>query len=194
MGVGARSRLQGAGVVAVVVLGLVAGCSGEERKLPPWPTFSSPTAPLLTPTPKPTPPVKSALAREGTPEGAREFVGWFLQAYTYAYNHNDPTPLRDASTRGCVFCQARIDDIAKQKAAGQRLVGEQITPAGIAVVPGGTTKHTELMGFIDVAPYKVLDAKGKTVQSVGAARLQIDIAVAWDVVAGWRVIDARVTQ
>lgn len=191
-GVGARSRLLGAGVVAVAVLGLVAGCSGKEEKLPPWPTFSSPTAPQLTPTPKPTPPAKSALAREGTPAGAVEFVRWYLQAYEYAYAYGDPTPIRDVATAGCMQCRSIIARVTERKAAGQRVVGEHITSTRVAVAPNGTTKHTVVLAYFDVAAAKLVDASGKTVQVFGAAKnKELDIGLTWDVVTGWRVVGGQ---
>lgn len=185
------ARAAAVGLTCLAAAALLTGCSGGEDEPKPWPTYASPddTGPQPSVSLAPTPPPKPAAAREGTPAGAQKFAKWYLQAYVYAYAHNDATPIRDVALPGCGLCQGIIDNVAKQKKAGHHVVGEQLTPTLVSAAPGGTQKHTVVAAFFDETGGKVVDDRGKTVSVYGSAKgRELLVGLKWDIVAGWRVV------
>ncbi|MFN8075790.1 MAG: DUF6318 family protein [Kineosporiaceae bacterium] len=184
-------------IVALAGSTLLGGCSGGKDEPSAWPTLSNtvtsdPTTPTASPSTPPLPPVKPEAAYPSTPEGAQEFVRWYLKAYEYAYASGDPTPIMGVATRGCVQCQSIVDRVSKRRAASQRLLGQRITVTGAAVAPGASAKHTVVLATFDSTGSTLVDAAGKTLDTFSPVKNeQLLIGLTWDIVAGWRVVDGR---
>lgn len=179
----------------VLAVGVLGACSGDEPKPAASPVgrpsaSSEVATPTLTPTPRPS---KSEAAKQPTPEGAQEFVKYFLQIYTYAYATNDGIPVSDVSLPGCGACKKILDDVAAQKAKGQHSEGGKLTPIEIIADPSGNEDRMLVDATYSEQESVVVGSAGERVRSFRASKAQFMlIALRWDLRHGWRVIGAKV--
>jgi hypothetical protein len=183
-------------LATLITVGMLTACSGDEEVPAAWPTMAQPTATALSPTPTPTPDPRPSLppaAKEGTPAGAEEFVRYFLKAYEYAYATNDTSPVEYFTLRGCRFCEGLLDAVRQQAAKGYRLEGGRLKPLYITVNPDSDQDRTIINAAFSEESSRMVDSSGRVVQSFTSSRAQLlDIALRWNLLNGWRVIDASI--
>lgn len=103
-----------------VAAALLSACSDSDPQTQP-PT-SSPTSPQITAastaTPsEPTPPALPALAKEDSKAGAKAFVGWYVDLFTYSANTGDVATFSKYGA-DCASCQNYVSEIADTYAQG----------------------------------------------------------------------------
>lgn len=180
--------------VAVVTLGLVAGCSGAtEPVATKTPTPSS--TPSQSPTPSPTADLATAPERPevmGTPsaEGAAAAASYFISLHPYIFATGDLAEWDALSEPGCQYCQnvrASVEDQISRDVRGE---GSEITvlSAGGTVLAPGDTYAADLE--ITQAPSFEVTAGGARVPDGDGGRYKLHFALWWR--DGWliRAVDA----
>lgn len=115
---------------AVLVAGLLAGCSEPEVVTPtvspvPEPTSPQPSPPETTPTdeiPEAPPPRPAAMDRDDA-EGAIAAAKYFMELYPYVYATGDLTEWEAMSHPECRFCASVVDNVTDANSRGERVVG-----------------------------------------------------------------------
>ncbi len=115
---------------ALLVAGLVAGCSDEDPPRPIESTKSSsgPSSPSSAATTEPTPtgpvePTLPAEAREETEAGAEAFVRFYYAMINYATATGEVTNLERLHEPSCEGCQGGIDQVERVYDRGGRIEG-----------------------------------------------------------------------
>ena len=156
-------RLAVAGVGAVLVAAVLAGCSDSEQASTTLPSTSSAAASpttaveLLQPSDLPL----SAAARERTAAGVEAFTDYYIALINHLQVDLDTKYLRFYS-KNCVDCDRIAKDADSDKAAGYSYRGGSITLSskGAAVLD---ERGGEIAFVVDQAPMEVLDSAGKPV-------------------------------
>ncbi|SDE28274.1 hypothetical protein SAMN05660485_00439 [Blastococcus fimeti] len=149
---------------------VLTGCSEKQEAAQTLPTSSSaaPTEDALPPLGPEGFPVP-AEARKRTPEGAVEFVRYFVGLTGYLAEHSlDPAPLLDLS-QDCRSCSNIAESLAEDRAANYtyREYEFEFTEYGPALLDGETAE----MGFTYVqGPVSVVDPTGAVVTQRSSGR------------------------
>lgn len=118
-----RPRHLRSAALALATLLALAGCGGDPQPAPP-PTSSSPS-PTTTPDAAPSMP---ALAKRKSPDGAKAFVGFFIQTMNAASLSGRTRTLRALYVGSCGNCEAIADGIDRVYSGGGRISGMGWTP------------------------------------------------------------------
>ncbi|RBY87368.1 hypothetical protein [Blastococcus sp. TF02A-26] len=175
-----RRTTAGLGLAAV----LLCGCSDESKPAETLPSASdspSTSAEALPPLGPPDFPVP-AEAREKTPEGALEFIRYYMRlTEESAERRLDPQTLVDLS-QGCGICIQISESIAGDQAAGYRYeaTSTDFRPNGPGILSGD---QAEVAFVYSQGPVTVLDAAGQVVAARSApatGELQSGAQLVWD--------------
>lgn len=179
-----------------LVVSAASGCSRGESPQQPSRTVAPPISARPMETPESTytpPPEKSEAIRANTPKGAEEFTKYFLSIYNYAYATNDATPIRDVTLQGCRFCLGLIQEVARRHEERTRLEGGKVSAVDVVALPDSPADRTVVEATFAEAGSRLLRSDGTVVETFAPSEAQfMTIALRWDIVHGWRVIDAVV--
>ena len=164
-------RLAVAGVGAVLVAAVLAGCSDSEQASTTLPSTSSaaaspsPRAELLQPSDLPL----SAAARERTAAGVEAFTDYYIALINHLQVDLDSKYLRFYS-KNCTDCDRISGDADSDRSAGYLYQGGTltITSKGRASL---TAEGGQIAFIVDQAPLRVLDRSGQPVAGLDAGQL-----------------------
>jgi hypothetical protein len=183
--------------VACLAVGAVvlSGCSEKQEANETLPsTSATPTTPELPPLG----PEDFAMpdeARKKTPDGAVEFVRYWVTLVEYLAEHSlDPKPLLELS-QGCETCSMIAESLAEDQTAGHtyREYSFEFTEYG----PGLLTGDTAEMGFVYVqGPITVVNSNGQVVEERSSGKssdLQSGALLEWrDDLTSWVITSLTV--
>jgi hypothetical protein len=153
-------------VAASAATGLLltaSACGSDPKEGPLAKKSDDPTA---SASPEAAPPAKPAMTDDAA--GRRTFAHYVLDALTYAYETNDPSPITDVAadtaTQHCRMCATFADYLANQKAKGQTLAGSSY-PVKKIFDTGQVAKGVWVLDVVSDAPaYAQVDAAGTTIK------------------------------
>lgn len=170
LGLPARSAV--AASAATVLLLALSACGSEPEEGPLGTTDVKGEEPTASAGPTAKPPAKTATTNDA--KGREQFARYVVQALSYAYATNDPTPISDVAadtaTQQCTMCDSFADYLEDQKAKGQTLAGSSY-PVKQITDTGEVAKGVWVLDVISDTPaYTAVDAAGKTVKRYPAEK------------------------
>ena len=171
MRLGLPLRASVAASAATVLLLALSAC-GDEPEEGPLGTKGEDAPSQASATPTATPPAKAETRNDA--QGREQFARYVVQALSYAYATNDPTPITDVAadtpTQKCQMCAGFADHLADQKAKGQTLAGSSY-PVKKIQDTGEVAKGVWVVDVISDTPaYTQIDTAGKTVKRYPAEK------------------------
>lgn len=149
-------------VVVVVVLGLVAACTGRGALGPttePTPTVASP--PPSASEPDMVKPVRPEAMDLDDAEGAAAAAEYFIELYPYVMRSGDTAEFEAMSHEACGFCAQALDDAAQIQRDGNVYVGGDVESTLLNVYV-----RDDLTGVIPL-DFRVHQASSSTVDTTG---------------------------
>lgn len=147
--------LRGA-LVAVLCVGLLAGCQDDPKPKVADPTTPAPSTsglpttsvPTTTSTPTPTGPVEPPEAALNSDSGAKAFVTYYIDVFNFAEASGDTTLLASLATDHCAACSGYVRAINKAYDGGGRIEGGQLTLGELRDLPAafGADKGVYALG------------------------------------------------
>lgn len=163
----ARARRRVVAVGAVVLVGLLAGCTGEEP-VEPDPSSSTTESPEPTEEPEPTPtetgpvkPERPAAMDQQDGEGAAAAAEYFLELYPYVMATGDTAEWEAMAHEACGFCDDAIGQAETIKSRADVYSGGETD-----VVVVGEYARDDLTGIfpldarVDQTPIVITDSAG----------------------------------
>jgi Family of unknown function (DUF6318) len=174
---------------------LLAGCSGDTKPDPssssttgsspatttPAPTTASPTT--ASPTPDPNIP---AAARAHTPAGAEAFVRYFYAQLNIAWSKPQAGLISGLSAATCKTCANFEREAAKSVSKNERVIGQSIVLKTVDTSDATNPAKMTVLAIGFQPKTIVVDAQGKTVQTLQRENVHTLVTVQW-VAVGWRL-------
>jgi hypothetical protein len=179
-----------AAVASTVLLLAVSACGSDPKEGPLATKGDDPTA---SASPEAAPPAKPATTDNAS--GRKKFARYVLDALSYAYETNDPSPITDVAadtaTQHCRMCATFADYLANQKAKGQTLAGSSY-PVKKIFDTGQVATGVWVLDVVSDAPaYAQVDAAGTTIKHFPAQKgYVVEVGMTYDKgsyqLTGWK--------
>lgn len=170
--------------MAVLAIGLIAGCTGGGD--PVEATTSAAPTPTPTSTPEPTPtrtpmafPTPAPEISEPTPEGAIAAGTHFVALFDYAYATGDAGPFTAMSADGCEFCNYVRDEVQGMVDGGYASIRE---PARVIDADSTEIREDEFFSVhfrVEQGPLSTVMPDGEEHQTSDGATADFIIAMIW---------------
>ena len=189
------AKWAGLSASVVVVVALVAGCTGSDPDPEPTPTTAveSPS-PSASPSPEVTadaltPPARPPEMDQDDEAGAAAAARYFLELHLFALATGDLEEFDRLSATDCQFCANVRADVLRAYAAGGRFAPSALTVSSIQAGP----RHPSLGGYpvrteLTIAGGAEYDAAGDVVAAGVTESGVIDVDVVFSV-AGWTLVE-----
>ena len=180
-----------------VVGGLLAlgGCGDGSSAVPP-----SMTTPLPAPTPVATdmagqplmPPKRPAAMEHGDTAGAQAAAEYFMELSGYAVRSQDLSAFTQLSDPECFYCDAVIDEVTADAAAGVYTIGGDTVFSVSTIDPPAQESFYIVWGTLDRTPFVAYDSSGKTIyESDGDSSLEFAVRLQHEVDGRWVVMGTQ---
>lgn len=195
-------------VSALLLVGAVAGCSGDEAEpstLPPLPsagasgneTTSASPAPAQTAVGaggEPSAPPEASGLQVPTSEGATAFALYFFDQVNAAYSQRRPDLVTHLSADECGSCAAVAKDVARLADEGHSVGGRRYVLSSAEAAPADAQGRVVVDFRFEADPYVERDAQARTVREFPSESAQ-DAQIAMAQVDGrWLVRAIRLVK
>jgi len=168
---------------------LLAACGGDAEPGPSSSSTatSSPTtsAPPTTASPTTDPNIPVA-ARANTPAGAEAFVRYFYSQLNLAWSKPQAGLISVLSTPSCKTCANFEAEASKSVAKMEGVVGQSIVLDSVDTSDATNSARMTVLAIGYQPKTIVVDATGKTVETLQRERVRTLVTVQWDA-DGWRI-------
>jgi Family of unknown function (DUF6318) len=179
---------------------LLAGCGGDGKPQASSSSTAStsPTTTAAPITPAPTTSTASqttdpnipAAARDHTPAGAEAFVRYFYSQLNVAWSKPQAGLISSLSATTCKTCVNFEREAAKSVAKNERVIGQSIVLTSVDTSDATNPAKLTVLAVGYQPKAIVVDAKGKTVQTLQRERVRTAVTVQW-VSGGWRLAEIQ---
>jgi len=169
---------------------LLAGCGGDAK-----PDSSSSSTPTSTPTTTAVPTTTASpttdpnipvAARAHTPAGAEAFVRYFYSQLNVAWSKPQAGLISALSLSSCKTCANFEREAAKSVTGKEHVVGQSIVLDSINTSDATNPAKMTILAIGQQPKTVVVDALGKTVETVQLERVRTLVTVQWGA-NGWRL-------
>lgn len=156
------------------------------------PTESTGPTEITEPDPStdPTKPVLPELAKRHSQAGARAFIEHYVEALNYAFEHNDPSPLRSVSSANCGVCDDLVAAVETLKRRGGEQTGGQWSTTALTFVPTQALDEPIAIVTIQLARGSFDPGPNKPRQRITPQLLNQEYRLSW-AGAAWHLEDIR---
>lgn len=169
----------GAGVIALLLIGTLAGCGGDPAPVPPPPTPETPTTTPPTPTPFENEPKNAA--------GATAVTRAFIDALNQANSTGDTHEIRTLYIPFCTRCEAVADAIDSTYANGGAIVGGRWVPTKLKFhVIRGNVAYLDALVDYD-AQIWTRTAQSEPLRFKASVGNLHSFNLRWHQTAGWKI-------
>lgn len=150
------------------------------------PTTASDTRTITASEQPTTDPTIPAAARAHTPAGAEAFVKYFYSQLNIAWSKPEAGLISRLSATTCKTCTNFEREAAKSVANYERVIGESISLTTVETSDATDPARMTVLAIGFQPESVVVDAKGKTVQTLQRERVRNVVTLQWGA-SGWRL-------
>lgn len=159
---------------------LALGACGDGSSAAPTAVPTTSTAPAPVPTDKAgqplLPPERPAAMDQGDTAGAQAAAEYFMALSGYAVRSQDLSAFTQLSDPECFYCDAVIDEVTADVAAGVYTIGGDTALSVSTIDPPAHEPFYIVWGVLDRAPFVAYDSSGNTVyESDGDSSLEFAV-------------------
>ena len=171
---------------------LLAACGGSAKpdasstSTSPSTSTSAPTVSVSSTTAPTIDPNIPAAARAHTPAGAEAFVRYFYSQLNIAWSKPQAGLISGLSVKTCKTCANFEQEAQKSVSKSERVIGQSIILANVSTSDATNPAKMTILAIGQQPKTVVVDALGKTVETVQLERVRTLVTVQWGA-NGWRL-------